>query len=305
MTNNYLPLFLKLKTVRMKFNFIFIFLICSWFQNSMGQDKKPYQIYTFSGQEAGFKEMLKAAEKAEVVLFGEQHDNAIVHWLQLEFIKELHTQFAAKKSLILGAEMIEADNQKQLNQYLKNEINQKQLDSTARLWKNYKTDYKPLVDFAKTKNIPFIATNVPRKFASMVYKNGFESLDLLSQDDKNWIAPLPILYDPKLPGYVKMIAEMQGHGGENLPKAQALKDATMAHFILKNLTEKATFIHFNGTYHSEYQEGIVWYLKQKKPKLKTLTIASVTQNDIIRLDKEHINKADFIIVVDEDVTKTY
>jgi uncharacterized iron-regulated protein len=289
----------------MKLNFVFLCLICAWFQNSMGQDKKPYQIYTFSGQEASFKEMLKAAEKAEVVLFGEQHDNAIVHWLQLEFIKELHTQFASKKSLILGAEMIEADNQKQLNQYLKNEINQKQLDTTARLWKNYKTDYKPLVDFAKSKNIQFIATNVPRKFASMVYKNGFESLDLLLQDDKNWIATLPILYDPKLPGYVKMITEMQGHGGDNLPKAQALKDATMAHFILKYFSDKATFVHFNGTYHSEYQEGIVWYLKQKKAKLKTLTIASVTQNDIIRLDKEHINKADFIIVVDEDVTKTY
>lgn len=271
----------------------------------MAQDKKPYQIYTNSGQEASFKDVLKASEKAEVVLFGEEHDNAIIHWLQLELIKDLHAEFEGKKTLVLGAEMFEADNQKQLNQYLKNEINQKQLDTTARLWKNYKTDYKPLVEFAKAKQIPFIATNIPRKFASLVYKNGFEALNELTPEEKSWIAPLPITYDAKLPGYVKMVAEMGGHGGENLPKAQAVKDATMAHFILKNRKEKSTFVHFNGTYHSNNFEGIVWYLKQKEPKLKMVTIATATQADIIRLDKEHINKADFIIVVDEDVTKTY
>jgi len=269
------------------------------------QDKKAYQIYTNSGQEASFKELVKASEKADVVLFGEQHDNAIIHWLQLELIKDLHTEFEGKKAMILGAEMFEADNQAPLNQYLKNEINQKQLDTTARLWKNYRTDYKPLVEFAKSKQIPFIATNIPRKFASLVYKDGFEALNELTSEQKLWVAPLPILYDSKLPGYVKMLTEMEGHGGENLPKAQAIKDATMAHFILKNKKEKATFIHFNGTYHSENFEGIVWYLKQKEPKLKIITIAAATQADIIRLDKEHVNKADFIIVVDEDVTKTY
>jgi len=272
---------------------------------AIAQDKKPYQIYTHSGQEASFKDIVKASEKAEIVLFGEQHDNAIIHWLELELIKDLKLEFDGKKALILGAEMFEADNQVQLNQYLKGEINQKQLDSTARLWKNYTTDYKPLVEFAKGHSIPFIATNIPRKFASLVYKKGFEALNDLTPEEKSWMATLPILYDDKLPGYVKMVTEMQGHGGANLPKAQAIKDATMAHFILKNKKEKSTFVHFNGTYHSENFEGIVWYLKQKEPKLKIVTIATVTQDDIIRLNKEHINKADFIIVVDEDVTKTY
>jgi uncharacterized iron-regulated protein len=91
------------------------------------------------------------------VLFGEHHDNSVVHWLQLEFTKDL----AEKKPLVLGAEMIEADNQKQLNQYLNGEINQKQFDSTARLWNNYKTDYKPLVDFAKVKKHSFYRYQCP------------------------------------------------------------------------------------------------------------------------------------------------
>ena len=131
---------------------------------SVAQDKKAYQIFDKKGKKSSYEKVLKASEKTDVVLFGEIHDNSLVHWLQLEFTKDL----AQRKPLVLGAEMLEADNQKQLDQYLKGEINQKQLDSSARLWKNYKTDYKPLVDFAKDKKINFIATNVPRRYASLV-----------------------------------------------------------------------------------------------------------------------------------------
>jgi uncharacterized iron-regulated protein len=265
------------------------------------QDKVPFRIFDGNGREASYKDMLKASKKVEVVLFGEEHNNAIAHWLQLELTKDL----AEKKQLVLGAEMLEADNQKQLDQYLKGEINQKQLDTTARLWPNYKTDYKPLVDFAKTKNIPFIATNIPRRFAAKVSKNGFEALDELTVEEKNWIAPLPILYDANLPGYVEMLKMMGEHTSPNMPKAQASKDATMAYFILKNKKPQTTFVHYNGTYHSDNFEGINWYLIKKEPKLKILTIATVTQKDIIRFEKENLHRADFILVIDEDVTKTY
>jgi uncharacterized iron-regulated protein len=265
------------------------------------QDKVPFRIFDGNGREASYKDILKASEKAEVVLFGEEHNNAIAHWLQLELTKDL----AEKKQLVLGAEMLEADNQKQLDQYLKGEINQKQFDTTARLWPNYKTDYKPLVDFAKTKNISFIATNIPRRFAAKVSKNGFEALDELTVEEKKWIAPLPILYDPNLPGYVEMLKMMGEHTSLNMPKAQASKDATMAYFILKNKKPETTFVHYNGTYHSDNFEGINWYLIKKEPKLKILTIATVTQKDIIRFEKENLHRADFILVIDEDVTKTY
>lgn len=265
------------------------------------QDKLPYKLFDKSGSATTYKKLLKEAGKAEVVFFGEHHDDAIIHWLELELTKDL----AENHKLVLGAEMIEADNQKQLDQYLKGEINQKVFDSTARLWKNHKTDYKPIVDFAKEKNIPFIATNVPRRYASKVYKGGFEALNDLSAEEKTWIAPLPIAYDATLPGYVKMLEMSGGHGGDNLPKAQAVKDATMGHFIAQNLKPGTIFVHYNGTYHSDNFEGINWYLKKAKPGVKIITIGAVSQKDISKLDKEHLNLADFILVVDEDMTKTY
>ena len=268
---------------------------------SNAQDKQPYQLYTKDGKKTTYGKLIKEAAKNEVVLFGEYHDNSIVHWLQLEFTKDLKQE----KDLVLGAEMIEADNQKQLDQYLKGEIDQKAFDTLARLWPNHKTDYKPLVDFAKENNIDFVAANVPRRYARQVNKQGLESLNDLTTQEKEWIAPLPIAYDPTLPGYVKMMEMMGDHATPNMPKAQAIKDATMAYFISKNLKPNTVFVHYNGTYHSDNFDGINWYLKKDKPGIKILTIASVSQKDVSKLEKENLQRADFIIVVDEDVTKTY
>jgi uncharacterized iron-regulated protein len=291
---------LELKRAAMKrLIFVIFFLITSII--GFSQEKKAYQLFNKKGKKVDYGKLLIAAEKAQVVLFGEYHNNAISHWLELELTKDL----ADKNKIILGAEMIEADNQKQLDQFLKGEINHKQLDSTARLWPNYKTDYKPLVEFAKENNIPFIATNIPRRFASLVSKKGFEGLENLTSEEKTWIAPLPIVYDSELPGYVNMMKMMGDHASPNMPKAQAIKDATMAYFIQKNLKEKSIFIHFNGTYHSDNFEGIYWYLKKAAPNLEILTIATIEQKELKKISTEDYNKADYILVIDEDVTKTH
>lgn len=265
------------------------------------QDKKAYQLFDKNGKKVNFAKVVKAGFKTEVILFGEFHDNPICHWLQLELTKEM----SSKKEVVLGAEMIEADNQMQLNEYLNGKITQKQLDSAARLWPNYKTDYKPLVDLAKAKKIPFIATNIPRRYASMVHKKGFESLLELTLQENSWIAPQPIAYDKDLPGYREMMTMMGEHTSVNMPKAQASKDATMAYFIAKNVKQNSVFIHYNGSFHSDNFDGINWYLRKYQPSLKIMTISTVDQSQLKKLNKEHLNKADFILVVDENMTKTY
>ena len=55
----------------------------------------------------------------------------------------------------VGAEMFEQDNQAALNLYLNGKMTEKGLDSAARLWKNYKTDYAPLVNLAKENKLNF------------------------------------------------------------------------------------------------------------------------------------------------------
>ena len=265
------------------------------------QQKPAYILYNAQGKKVSYKKMIKQLAKKDIILFGELHNNAIAHWLELAVPKEL----SEKRNLTFGAEMFEADNQQALNDYLADKITSKGLDSAARLWSNYKTDYAPIVNFAKEKKAAFIATNIPRRYASLVSKKGFEALDTLSALEKTWMAPLPMDYDAQLPGYVKMLEMMGGHGGVNMPKAQATKDATMAYFILQNFKPGYLFIHYNGSFHSENYDGINWYLKRKRPDLKYATITTVSQKNIKELLAENKGKADYIICVDEDMTNTY
>jgi len=280
--------------------FIFLFSLSNF---SFAQKKPAYQLYTYKGKKTKYKRMLKDAPKAEVVLFGEFHNNPISHWLQLELILDLH-----KKEIPfnLGAEMFEADNQQALTAYLSGEISTEEFKEKARLWPNYTTDYAPLVNFAKEHNIAFNATNIPRRYASKVYKEGgFDALNTLSLEEKNWMAPLPIPFDAELKTYRDMIEMMGSHATEDIVKAQAIKDASMAHFILKNKEEGRLFVHFNGSYHSNFYEGIVWYLKTYQENINVLTITTVEQDDISELEEIHKNTADYIICVPSTMTKTY
>lgn len=282
-----------------KYSLLILILFCTALVYA--QQKSAYILYNAKGKKVSYNKMIKQLAKKDIVLFGEFHNNAIAHWLELSVAKDL----SKTRNLIFGAEMFEADNQQALNDYLAGKITAKGLDSAARLWNNYKTDYAPIINFAKEKNAPFIATNIPRRYASLVSKKGFEGLDTLSALEKTFMAPLPMDYDSTLPGYVKMVEMMGGHGGANMPKAQATKDATMAYFILQNFKPGSLFVHYNGSYHSDDYDGINWYLKRKQPDLKYATITTVSQKNIKELLAENKGKADFIICVDEDMTNTY
>ena len=276
------------------------FLISSF--HLAAQDIQAYQLYTKEGKKTSFKKVVKHALNQDAILFGEQHNNAIAHWLQLELVKALHE----RDSIVLGAEMFERDNQDALDKYLNGEIDAEAFDTLARLWSNYQTDYRPVVDFARENNLPFTATNIPRRYASLVYKQSFKALDSLSAQEKSWMAPLPIPYDPSLPGYQKMMEMMPDHANENFPKAQAIKDATMAHFIIREIRRTGNlFVHLNGAFHSNNFEGIYWYLIKYAPDLNIGTISTVEQENVTQLDDENKGLADFILVVDEDVTTTY
>ncbi len=272
-------------------------------------DKPAYRLFDEKGKEVKYADMLQKAATADVVLFGEMHNNPICHWLQYELMRDIFE--SRQQYLAAGAEMFETDNQLLLDEYLSGLIRQRNFEAEAKLWPNYETDYKPLIEFAKENAIPFIATNVPRRYAAMVNAGGFEALDALQPEALRYIAPLPIAFDPELSQYRKMLEMMKGgmlgtHGGINTVKAQALKDATMAYFILKNLTEGKTFLHFNGTFHSDRFEGIMWYLLQARPELQVVTISSVeSENEDLKLTDDQIGNAHFILSIPATMTKTH
>lgn len=273
--------------------------------------KPAYQIFT--GEKAksvDFDKMMKGLKDADVVFFGEVHNNSVCHWLQLQVLKELGS--TTGKEIIIGAEMFEADNQLILNEYLSGLIKEDHLKKEAKIWDNYKTDYRPMVEFAKKNSLPFIATNVPRRYANIVARNGLEGLEKLDDEARKFVAPLPIDVDYELSSYKEIARMMGGHmkgnkndGGNKMVNAQAIKDATMAHFISENLVEGKVFYHLNGSFHSKNKEGIVAFLKQLNPELNIVTITMVEQEDMEKLEEDNQGQADFVIVIPDDMTKTY
>jgi hypothetical protein len=79
----------------------------------------------------------------------------------------------------------------------------------------------------------------------------------------------------------------------------------MAHFILKNYAKGQLFLHFNGAYHSDNYEGILWYLKQAQPAMNYITISTVAQENVAQLLDENKGKADYTICVDERIPGSY
>ena len=277
-------------------------LICNVMATA--QEKPAYRLFSSEGEEVKYANMVRELTSAEVVLFGELHNNPIAHWLELEIANSI---YKSNSNLVLAFEMFEADDQIVVDEFVNGTIEENHLMSDAKVWDNYKTDYKPLVDFAKAKDLKVVASNIPRRYANLVYKKGLTALDSLSPEAKSWIAPLPIQVDLEQRGYKNMISQMKGHGGspENLAISQAVKDATMAHFILKNSTPGNVIFHVNGTYHSQDGEGILWYIKRSRPEIRVATMHVAEQSKIDTLDKVNFDKADFIICVPENMTKTF
>lgn len=271
------------------------------------QDKPAYILLDAKGKKVKYERMLKDLSAADVVLFGELHNDPIAHWMQRELTADLHEVKGSK--LQLGAEMFERDNQLLIDEYFGGLIAQRNFEEEARTWNNYKTDYKPLLEYAREHGLRFVASNVPRRYASMVFKSGLESLDNLSEEAKAYLPPLPIPFDVELECYQEMLQMMGGHGdpatAENFPKAQAIKDAAMAWFVVQELTEGALMLHFNGAFHSDKHQGIAWYLQQYRPGLRVKTITTVRQKDLEKLEEEHFGKADYILLIPETMTNTY
>ncbi len=277
---------------------------------------QPLQLFDAKGKKITYKQWINTLKKElnpsvpTIILFGELHDNPLVHWLQLQTTQDL---YMVSPNMALGAEMFETDQQAALNEYLNPTDTSTQktqtsvtpmgamfgqdpqytkLKNAVKLWPNFKTDYKPLVDFAKENELPFIATNIPRKYANLVYRGGVKALDTLSAEQKKLCPPLPFPYDSTLTCYSDIFKATGGHGGQNLPMSQAIKDAAMAWNIIQNLTptlndslankgsriananmhqrsqyvnmnaslQPRIFIHYNGTYHSDNHQSIEWYL---------------------------------------------
>jgi uncharacterized iron-regulated protein len=283
--------------------YLLVYILC-FFSVSIAQSQTlAFKIFNSEGNEVSFESLAQIAGQHELIFFGELHNNSIAHWLQLRLLKDLHKQ---NRSVILAGEFFERDDQLNIEEWFSGKMTDKTFESESKLWNNYLIDYKPLMLYAKNNSIPFFGTNIPRKYASLVSREGLKALESLSPEAKKYFPPLPIEVDKNLPGYVGMKDMMHGSGmnADFMVEAQAVKDATMAYSLFGHLKGN-TVLHINGSYHSNNYEGIVWYVRKNYPDTLIITINTVEQEDIHTLEEKSKNTADYIIVIPNDGPKSY
>lgn len=265
-----------------------------------GQDKASCKIYNAATkQQITLPELAAAMDKANILFYGEEHDDSVGHVIEFELFKGLTVQYPGKAALSM--EMFETDVQMVLNEYLQGFIREKNFIAEARAWPSYKTDYRPLIELAKTNGIPVVAANAPARYVNMVSNGGLNNLNRLSKTAVSYLPPLPI--DTAAGAYYeKFVSTMGGHaamGGKQIYQSQNLWDATMAWSIARFYKKHKNYkiLQINGGFHSEEKMGIVSQLKHYAPKARIITINAYADNDPNNPDwTTYQNKADYIIL---------
>src|SRR5437879_9360649 len=119
----------------MKFLSIFSLVFSTLFALCHEIDTPAYKIYDTKNQKImAVNDIINDMEKADVLFFGEEHNDSTCHVLELALFKQLALKYPGK--VALSMEMFETDCQNILNEYLSGLIREKNFINEARAWPN-------------------------------------------------------------------------------------------------------------------------------------------------------------------------
>jgi uncharacterized iron-regulated protein len=258
---------------------------------------------------ADFEGMLADLARADVVFVGEQHDDANTHRLELAVLEGLMRRHVP---LVIAMEMFERDVQPVLDQYLAGSIGEDQFLKASRPWPRYQTDYRPIIEFARAHHLAVVASDVPRRIATEVSRNGLGVIDGLGADRQ--LAARELQCPMRGQYYDRFLEAMGGHPPSGDPKAadiqqkndrfylaQCLKDETMGESIVEafqeNAAQHATILHFNGAFHSDYAEGTAAAVGRRLPgrRIAVVSVLPVDDLDRERPDDDDLKLGDYLL----------
>jgi len=264
--------------------------------------EEQFRVYDGNGNPASIDQVLKALDTTDAVFLGEEHDDPVTHAIEAEIFKRAVAQYGPKRRVALSLEMFERDVQIVVDEYLSGLISEDHFLLSSRPWKNYKTDYRPLVELAKQQKLTVIAANAPRRYVNMVSRNGRDALNGLSKQARKWLAPIP--YGQPSEAYEKKFRALMAGAPEatkldNIVASQALWDATMSNSVAKYLSKDhhALVVHLNGSFHTASRLGTIEHLLKYRPKTRALVVTMRPAADFKTFDKaKDTGTGDFVIL---------
>jgi uncharacterized iron-regulated protein len=226
-----------------------------------------------------------------VVFFGESHRHPGIHLQQQRLLRALHQRHPG---WIVSLEQFERDVQPVVDAYLAGKIGENALVENGRAWDNYRTSYRPLLQFAKDQQLPVVAAEAPVWAVVCVGQWGPEILEQFTPEERSWVArDLHLGEGAYRDKYMKFQAGAATHGGGAAPTPQArlraersfagqvARDDTMAEAIDTALRRHPgrKVLHLDGNFHSAGFLGTVERLKLRNPALKIAVIDPVEVAD--------------------------
>jgi uncharacterized iron-regulated protein len=273
-----------------------------------------YRAFDKQGNAVTLQNIIDSLERADVLFVGETHDSPVAHTLEAELLRRAEEAYGSstpkRRAVALSLEMFERDVQTVLDEYLAGLITERHFLLSSRPWKNYETDYRPLVEYAREHRLPVIAANAPARYVSRVSSQGPDSLKSLPQVAvKSWLPPLPFpaaseRYAAKFNRFMGGAGAGPGaHGGLHLLEAQTLRDASMAYAISEYLKRgrDPLVVQVNGTFHSEERMGVPEQLARYRSKARALVVTIVPADTFPNFDADLGRLGDFVIITDPAV----
>lgn len=272
-----------------------------------GWAQEPDIVETATGKNLSVSELAGRVKGADVLFFGEFHDNAAIHHLEDELFQALYS--LKGRNLALSLEMAEKDTQPVLDDYLDGRIDEEAYLAQNRPWPNYKDAYRPVVEFAKAKHLSVVAAAIPRPAAAAYAKEGN-----LADIPERWQPYLPASLYPSSLAYerkfAKIMTALKGRAMAvsektipNLFAAQSLKDNVMAESIAlyKEAHPDHLVYHLTGAVHSGDYLGSVEQLHRRRPDLSIQVITPVFAETSAAAgegaESLYKDKGDYVIVV--------
>jgi uncharacterized iron-regulated protein len=139
-------------------------------------------------------ELLGEIARRDVVLLGEQHDNADDHQWQIETLAALHL---LRPKMVIGFEAFPRRAQPVLDKWIAGELTVTQfLEQTEwdKVWNYPSGFYLPLFQFARINRVPMVALNVERTLPEVITKKGWDAVPADQKEGVSRPAPPSAAY---------------------------------------------------------------------------------------------------------------
>ncbi|WP_421272850.1 ChaN family lipoprotein [Aeromonas taiwanensis] len=223
---------------------------------------------------------LERVKDADIVLVGELHTHPAVHLLQARLLAGLAGIAQGDgRALVLSMEQFSRADQPVLDAYLAGRIGESALIRDGHAWPNYPSDYRPLVEFAKSHQLPVIAANAPKPLVSCVGQEGPTWLDRLPASRRSQLArELTLGDDPYRQKFMASMHHGDADGNARRFAAQTSWDDTMAESMVDYLGKHPgrRILHIAGNFHVEGGLGIASRITSRNPALKVALIVPQT-----------------------------